>query len=619
MELLAEWNVKDGRFLEKCKDRCLRLLESAREKKVFIEHVGFDKRLPAQECIRRLRLLVTIESGHLCYDKTWGFGVIQEVDLFYLRINIDFKRKSGHHLSLAYASETLELLGSDHILSKMHHDKDNMDTLVVQNPAEVVRLALKSFGPMPAPLLIEKLDAEILKEVDVKSFWDNARKELKKDPLVYLPTKRTEAIRILEKELAYDQDWFDTLAKERKLSTVIEYLEDLKSNIKEQELSSTQLSIIINRVEFVLKGASVKERGLMARALMAVHEIVPTEQAHYVEATTSSFFDEVLFCESSQQLPARFIKSFLQYLIGIDQSRTLDCILNVLPKLDVTTLNEAISVLLAHDQQEVCAQRIKKLLDHQSLSIELHHWLYRNVDSFHSWSLGTLPELAFQMLLQLEEEYTGERLKCQNQLRDRYRKKEWLERVLESMDEIQRRTYANKLKDTPAYPTMDRRSLLAIIIKKYPELQEIIFSKHKENQHVVKAKVTSTRTYNERKAQLEKIIKVEIPKNSKEIGVARSYGDLRENFEFKAAKDMQSLLLRREAELEQMLSEVTPSDFASYDHSKAGIATHVVIEFSDGRREAYNILGEWDRDEALNIISSSTRLALALNGHSVGR
>ena len=41
-----------------------------------------------------------------------------------------------------------------------------------------------------------------------------------------------------------------------------------------------------------------------------------------------------------------------------------------------------------------------------------------------------------------------------------------------------------------------------------------------------------------------------IPANSKEIAVARSYGDLRENHEYKAAKEMQKILMRRKGELE---------------------------------------------------------------------
>ena len=59
-----------------------------------------------------------------------------------------------------------------------------------------------------------------------------------------------------------------------------------------------------------------------------------------------------------------------------------------------------------------------------------------------------------------------------------------------------------------------------------------------------------------------------IPENSKEIGVARSYGDLRENFEFKAAKEMQAVLMRRKSELETALHNARGTAFESPDTSQ---------------------------------------------------
>ena len=53
--------------------------------------------------------------------------------------------------------------------------------------------------------------------------------------------------------------------------------------------------------------------------------------------------------------------------------------------------------------------------------------------------------------------------------------------------------------------------------------------------------MTSSRSYRARQKHLERIMTVEIPENSKEIEVARSYGDLRENAEFKYAKERQGL------------------------------------------------------------------------------
>jgi transcription elongation GreA/GreB family factor len=51
---------------------------------------------------------------------------------------------------------------------------------------------------------------------------------------------------------------------------------------------------------------------------------------------------------------------------------------------------------------------------------------------------------------------------------------------------------------------------------------------------------------------------------------------------------------------------------------RAGPGAGVEIEHADGRRERFYVLGAWDRDEALGIISSDTRFAQAVEGHVAG-
>src|SRR5258708_12305077 len=78
-----------------------------------------------------------------------------------------------------------------------------------------------------------------------------------------------------------------------------------------------------------------------------------------------------------------------------------------------------------------------------------------------------------------------------------------------------------------------------------------------------------------RKEEYDDLISKRIPENTKEIGIARSYGDLRENFEYKAAKEMQTVLMRRRAELEQILERAPGPSFETLDPSKPPIATNV--------------------------------------------
>jgi transcription elongation GreA/GreB family factor len=115
------------------------------------------------------------------------------------------------------------------------------------------------------------------------------------------------------------------------------------------------------------------------------------------------------------------------------------------------------------------------------------------------------------------------------------------------------------------------------------------------------------------------LVNKKIPENSKEIGVARSYGDLRENFEFKAAKEMQAVLMRRKAELERDLHRARGTAFESPDLSQVSIGTVVTLrETNTNGEETYTILGAWDGDPERAIISYQTAIGRALLGRRLG-
>src|SRR5436305_3779754 len=89
--------------------------------------------------------------------------------------------------------------------------------------------------------------------------------------------------------------------------------------------------------------------------------------------------------------------------------------------------------------------------------------------------------------------------------------------------------------------------------------------------------IVSWSSLEKRKAEYEELVKTKIPENTREIALARSYGDLSENFEFKAAKQMQSVLMRRKSELEQMLHNARGTSFDNPDTSRVSIGTIVTV------------------------------------------
>jgi transcription elongation GreA/GreB family factor len=174
-----------------------------------------------------------------------------------------------------------------------------------------------------------------------------------------------------------------------------------------------------------------------------------------------------------------------------------------------------------------------------------------------------------------------------------------------------------KLLLSPLFDELTKRSLLARIVKIYPGLESMITGAQPEEKTV--ALVVSWSSLEKRKAEYEELVKKKIPENIKEIALARSYGDLSENFEYKAAKQMQAVLSRRRAELEQALHNARGTAFENPDISRVSIGTIVTVRDADSKKEeTYTILGAWDGDPERHIISYQTAIGQALLGHQVG-
>jgi len=157
---------------------------------------------------------------------------------------------------------------------------------------------------------------------------------------------------------------------------------------------------------------------------------------------------------------------------------------------------------------------------------------------------------------------------------------------------------------------MDKRSLLARIVKTYPAVQTMI-SGEQTRQDV--SFLVSWGSLERRKNEYAELVQKSIPANSKEIAVARSYGDLRENHEYKAAKEMQKILMRRKGELESQLVRARGADFANPRTDVVSIGTEVnVTDLDKQHPEHFIIAGAWDSDPEKGVISYLTPVAQAL-------
>jgi transcription elongation GreA/GreB family factor len=162
---------------------------------------------------------------------------------------------------------------------------------------------------------------------------------------------------------------------------------------------------------------------------------------------------------------------------------------------------------------------------------------------------------------------------------------------------------------------MDKRSLLARIVKSYPAIQSLISGDQPKQEAGL---VVSWTSLERRKNEYHELVEKKIPANSREIAIARSYGDLRENHEYKAAKEMQKLLMRQKAELETQLLRARGTDFANPRTDIASIGTIVAAtDLQTQQMERFTILCAWDSDPENNKVSYLSPVAQSLIGHKI--
>jgi len=115
--------------------------------------------------------------------------------------------------------------------------------------------------------------------------------------------------------------------------------------------------------------------------------------------------------------------------------------------------------------------------------------------------------------------------------------------------------------------------------------------------------------------ELKHLKSVERPKNVQDIEEARAHGDIKENAEYAAAKERQSHIVGRIAELEDRITRAQVIDPSTIDHKKIVFgATVRLSDVDSGEEVTYQIVGGHESDVRQGKISIESPIAKSLIG-----
>ena len=115
--------------------------------------------------------------------------------------------------------------------------------------------------------------------------------------------------------------------------------------------------------------------------------------------------------------------------------------------------------------------------------------------------------------------------------------------------------------------------------------------------------------FNDEIAALERELKVDLPK---EIQRAREYGDLRENAEYKAAKERQGIVDSRISMLKKRVGEIQLMNLERIPHDKANFGSTVHLRDKEGAVIIYQLVMPEDADAEKGMISTASPIGRAI-------
>ena len=626
--------------------------------------------------------LEAMQDGAYCLHGSWGFGQIKSYNEATNRLIIDFEGKPGHAMDPAFCVDKLEILDSDNLLVRYRTDKANLEEEMKSAGDFVVNYIAKKPDQSASQLDLEKnfkqlfgykfINTENLPEADFdkankvaekayRAWWNKAKEELFRNPSVACPKTKNESYILRDTPLRPEQEvlreYFLNREPKKKIllaeklykTATGDGVEEIKSSL---EQIKDELTEAIKKAMDSSKGLNDADclHGIWVRNNLIryifegdeakVDEIAPQSKQIILKAVNKDPNDGLN--NLAKNLPTSYIERFLDLLTRIYTEDWREKILDLLKHSEGRLTKECIDFLLGWDEnkkshyvkgveiaddgrgtsRELIKKYFKKWLDEQVLFGPVIYWIVdnRNKSDYSDILQDLISEDLFSALLaaidncalQRETIVTTAKIALAEKLdTDR----ELVADLLRNSTPETARDLAQTLLLNQGFEDLTKKSILARFIKKFPTVQSLVASKAEAQDMRIYVSEWSLAA---RREELEDIVKNQLPASKIAIEAARELGDLRENSEYKMAREHDELLCARRAQLERDISSANVFDFSTTPKDKVGIGSIVSLKSDKGEALTCSIMGAWDSNTEKNVFSYQTPLAQAILEHKVG-
>jgi len=567
--------------------------------------------------------LEAMEPGSYVIHRSWGFGQIRSYDEGTQKLLIDFPSKKAHPMDPAFCLTTMEVLPAKHLLVRKETDSAKISSLIENDPAQLVVEALQAYPNNATTAIdLEITLAQAIGEEKFKKWWSTAKKAIAKDPRIAVPVKKTECYILREIPVSAEDEILESFNGTRSARRRILLAEQLTNAAEKGETKTDLTAILAGVTESVkdsnqldaaerLHGAAVRDD--LARLAKVDPSALEPSQASLIANPRD-------LPAIAEKIPVQFQGRFLDLVLSTHPIEARDIVFNLLKTSQGKFTTECINFLVENGHTDELAAVLKRWQTEQNLRAPVLLWIVKNR---HSKKFAKLlndmitPRLLNAIFFAIDYEALQSASARRIPLGDILSEDtDLIGDLLSTADPETARDLANTLMLNQGFEELTKKSLLARFIKIFPSIQSLVAADadSKEEQLLV-----SRRSYERKREEYETIVSRKIPENSKAIATAREHGDLKENSEYKMAKQDQQVLMAQKSLLEKDLGRARITDFKEASIEQISVGSIAEIKSTTtGNVSRYTLLGAWDSDPENHVIAYKTPLGLALLSRKVG-
>jgi transcription elongation GreA/GreB family factor len=541
--------------------------------------------------VQRLESLLELDVDSVVFMEGNGVGKIVSINFDLDSYKVDFEGRTGMTIGFKAGAKMLQPLPKGHILRAKLDDPERLATLRDEQPSQLLREVLESYNE---PVVAGEIRTALEGIVD-KAAWTRWWSAARKHPQVLVTSDKRQRYHWA----ASSEHAEESILQAFEQGDTAQKLDIFSKNARQNpELGQRMASTMIATAEAATQPNPVLALDIWLALDRAGHT---RDGATFAPSRlVKEPNDPVALLDGAASKPVREA-----VLTAVKAER--DDWANIFAKAmliekDLATVDR-IAGTLAEEAPELLIETLDRVLSQPNRHAGAFLWAARRASTDDEFRRQHASRL-FRRLLDVvgRDEFTRYR----NALNPLIESGGTLPKLLADLPEDQGKP-ARAAIERSALEDYLKQPLQNALELRFPELR----SNAEENLYALRESIDG------RGQELRDLLEVEIPANRTAIQEAVAMGDLRENFEYKSARQRHEYLSSRAAALQRELENAQPIDLEHLDTSTVRVGAVVTLSGPHGTREV-TILGPWESDPEAGLISYLSELGQTLLGRALG-